>query len=269
MRVVLPARRRPKASHLIWRFAPFGSMAGLSALAAIPPNDAIGYVLAGIFGAGAVVSGRRLLDRQRNRRREIRRWARENAKELRGVALEDRAAAWQMKRIAALQRGVLESWELLPAGYDPFLSDEIFTILGEVENTANLARRRAALRRHLRSMDQGVLAGRLRALALELLGEKGSVLRRSFEGAEGRDHGESEGYNVILESVGAINARIESVESLLGSLRGELLTLGTKPISGSEEPELERIREQVARFNRSLDELTRSVDTNAEELTAR
>lgn len=266
---MLPARRRPKASHLLWRLAPFGSLAGMSVLAAIPPNGVFGYALATIFGAGAVYSGGRMLDRRRNRRLEIRRRARENVKELRRAASEDWAAAGQMRRISALQQGVLESWDLLPAGYEPFLAGEIFTILGEVENTAYLARRRAALRRHLKSMERGVLAGRVRTLVLDLLGEEGSPLRRSFEGAPGRDHGETGGYNVILENVGAMNARIESAESLLRDLRGELLALGTKPVSGSEESGLERIREQVAYFNRGLDEATRSVDTNAEELTAR
>ncbi len=220
------------------------------------------------FGIGALLSGRKLLDREGNRRRDIQRWARENVKELQRVAWEDRASAPQMKRLAALQRGVLEGWALLPAGYDPFLADDIFTILGEVESIAHLARRRAALRRHLKEMERGLLKSRVRGLAADLLGPEEPSMRRAFATALAGRRVELEGYDVILDGIGVINARIESAESLLGNLRGELLALGTKPVSGVDESGLARLRERVAYFRRGLDEVTRGVDTNAEELMA-
>jgi hypothetical protein len=59
-----------------------------------------------------------------------------------------------MKRLADLQDGLLESWDLLPEECKPLLDEDIFTIVGEVEGAARLARRRAALRRHLESVDR-------------------------------------------------------------------------------------------------------------------
>ncbi|MDP8901312.1 MAG: hypothetical protein M3N33_09275, partial [Actinomycetota bacterium] len=110
--------------HLM-RIVPFGSFSGLAALAATGSDPS--YLLAGLFGAGAVFTGKRLLDRRGNARRELSRRARENVKELGRVAREDRLAAPQTKRLAALQAGILESWELLPEAYRPLLDEDIFT----------------------------------------------------------------------------------------------------------------------------------------------
>ena len=95
---------RPLRRRLLTRLAPFGSFAGLGALAAA--SEA--YVLAGLLGLGAVATGRRLLDRRENARKELLARARENRRELVRVAREDRIAAPQMKRLAALQDGLLE-----------------------------------------------------------------------------------------------------------------------------------------------------------------
>src|SRR3712207_7700870 len=86
--------------------------------------------------------------------RSLWRLARENVRELGRVAREDRIAAPQIKRLMGLQEGLLESWELLPEEYRPLLDEDIFTIVGEVEAAMRLARRRAALRRHLESVDR-------------------------------------------------------------------------------------------------------------------
>ena len=143
-------RRSQALSRYLIRFVLFGTLAVLCALAVA--DGAI--FLAGLLGIGAIFTARRLLDRQGNRRRELWRWGRENARELSRVAREDRIAALQMKRLEGLQAGLLESWDLLPEGYRPLLDEDVFTIVGEVEGAARLARRRAALRRHLDSVDR-------------------------------------------------------------------------------------------------------------------
>src|SRR4051812_47336098 len=97
--------------------APFASFAGLSALTAVDGT----YFLAVLFGLGALATGKRLLDRRGNQRRELKRRARENVAELGRVTREDRIAAPQMKSLAALQEGVLESFELLPEEHMPLL----------------------------------------------------------------------------------------------------------------------------------------------------
>src|SRR5215216_3898476 len=155
------------------RLAPFGAFTGLGALAVT--TDA--YFLAGLLGIGAFVTGRRLLDRKGSKRRELWQRARENARELGRVAREDRIAAPQMKRLAALQEGLLESWELLPEEYRPLLDGDIFTIVGEVEGAARLARRRAALRRHLEGMNRREISRRIKGLMKDLADlEEGSPL---------------------------------------------------------------------------------------------
>jgi hypothetical protein len=106
------ARRHERLRQTITRVALFGSLVGLSALTAVDGIDPLTV----LFGIGALVAGKRLLDRRGNQRRELKRRARANAKELDRVAREDRIAASQMKRLAALQEGVLESFELLPEG---------------------------------------------------------------------------------------------------------------------------------------------------------
>jgi hypothetical protein len=256
--------RRRSGSQLLIRLAPFGAFTGFGTLAFI--GDA--YSLAAILGAGALVTGRRLLDRQRNRRKELWRRARENVRELGRVSREDRIAAPQMKRLAALQEGLLESWELWPEEYRPLLDADIFTIVGEVEGAARLARRRAALRRHLDGMDRREISRRIKGLMKDLAElEPGSPLRAPFETAlEGR-RGELASCEEVLNGISMINAQLEGAESLLGNLRAELLAVDTSLSPGSIEPSLVHLKERVAYFRRGLDEVTRRVETLPEPAT--
>ena len=248
-------RRGPR--RILFRLAPFGSMAGLGALAAINGAEP----LAVLFGIGAVVSGWRLLDRRGKARKELRRRARANAAELGRVARIDGIAASQMKRLIALQEGLLESWELLPEEYGPLLLEDLYTVVDEVEAAGHLARRRSALRRHLESVDRRVIVGRIRDLERELEGlEEGSALRASFQAAlEGR-RGELAAHDEVPRAIGMINAQLEGIESLLGNLRGELLALDASPTALSTESKLAGLKQRVAYFRRSLDEVKRSVD---------
>jgi hypothetical protein len=260
-------RSRELSSYLI-RLAPFGAFSGLGALAV---TDGA-YFLAALLGTGAVFSGKRLMDRRGNRRKELRRRARENVRELGRVAREDRIASPQMKRLAPLQEGFLESWELLPEEYRPLLDEDIFTIVGEVEGAVRLARRRAALRRHLESVDRSEISRRIEDLERDLASlEEGSSLRAPFETALESRRGELASYGEILNGISMINAQLEGAESLLSNLRGELLALDTGLSPGSLEPSLVHLKERVAYFRRSLDEVTRSVETlpRAERLPAR
>jgi hypothetical protein len=247
--------RRIQGSLL--RFVPFGSMAGLGVLAA---SDGV-YPLAVLFGAGAVVTGRRLFDRRRNARKELWRRVRTNVGELERVARMDGIAAPQMKRLVGLQEGLLESWELLPEEYGPLLQEDLYTVVDEVEASARLARRRSALRRHLESVDRRAIVARIRDLEGELSGlEEGSPLRVSFEAAlEGR-RGELAAHDQIPRAIGMINAQLEGIESLLGNLRGELLALDASPGALSPESGLVGLKQRVAYFRRSLDEVQRSVN---------
>ena len=253
-------------SRHLTRLVPFGSFSGLTVMAAAAAEPSA--LLVGLFGAGAVFTGKRLLDRRGNARRELSRRARENVKELGRVAREDRLGASQTKRLAALQAGILESWELLPEPYRPLLDEDISTIVGEVGDAARLARRRALLRGHLESLDRRGLSGRIKGLEKDLarLAED-SPLRAPFEAAlEGR-RGELEGYGDILDGISMINAQLESAESLLGNLRGELLAVDT----GSFDTGLQQLKERVAYFRRGLDEVTRSVESlpSTERMAAR
>ncbi len=250
------ARKRP-LSHTLYRMIPFGAFAGLGTMAAA--GDA--YILAGMLGAGAVYTGKRLLDRKENRRRELRTRARENVRELGRVARTDRVAAPQMKSLAALQEGVLESWNLLPEEYGPLLEEDIFTILGEVEDAVRLARRRSALRRHLENVDRRGIRRRIKDLEKDLaaLGPD-SELRAPFEGALQSRREELAGYGDILSGISVINAQLEGVESLLGNLRGELLAIDKGLSPSSIEPGLAQLKERISYFRRSLDEVTRTVD---------
>ena len=244
--------------RLMVRLAPFASFAGIGAFAALEAN----YVLAGLLGIGAVVTGRRLLDRRENARRELLSRVRHNRGELGRVAREDRIAASQMKRLASLQDGLLESWELLPAECRPLLDEDIFTIVGEVEAAAHLARRRAALRRHLESVDRREISGRIEQLQSDLAHlESESPLRTPFESALQGRRGELAGYDDVLGGISMINAQLESAESLLGNLRGELLALDDSLVSGPQDPGLARLKERIAYFRRGLDEVTRRVET--------
>ena len=252
------------------RLAPLGAFTGFGTLAALPPDP--NFFLAGLLGIGAAVSGSRLLDKERNRRKELWRRVRENERELGRVAREDRVAAPQMKRLVSLQKGLLESWELLPEVYRPLLDEDVFSIVGEVESAAHLARRRAALRKHLESVDRREISRRIENLERDLaeLAEN-SPLRAPFESALSGRRGELASCGDILDGISMINAQLEGAESLLGNLRGELLALDTNLSPGSLESGLLHLKERVAYFRRGLDEVTRSVETlpQAERLPAR
>lgn len=248
------------------RLVPFSSMAGLGVLAASGGE----YFLAGLLGIGAAVAGRRLLDRRGRARRELWRQARANVAELGRVGRADGIAAPQMKRLIGLQEGLLESWELLPEEYRPLLLEDLRTVVDEVETSIWLARRRSALRRHLESVDQRVITGRIRELEHELAElEEGSTLRASFESAlEGR-RGELASYEEIPRVIGMINAQLEGIESLLGNLRGELLALDTNLTTLSLESGLVGLKQRISYFRRSLDEVKHSVDHLPERIPAR
>jgi hypothetical protein len=259
------ARRRSRGVYgSLLRLAPLSSMAGLGALT----FSVEAYPLTVLFGIGAAFAGRRLLDRRGNARRELWRRARANAAELMRVARTDGIAAPQMKRLAGLQEGLLESWELVPAEYGPLLLEDLYTVVGEVEASAQLARRRSALRRHLESVDRRAIVRRIRDLEREISDlEEGSALRASFEAAlEGR-RGELEAHEQIPGAIGMINAQLEGIESLLGNLRGELLALDASPTALSPESGLVGLKQRVAYFRRSLDEVKRSVDRLPDEIT--
>ena len=249
------AKRGGGLSRNLTRFVPFGTMAGLGVLAASGGE----YFLALLLGVGATVAGRRLLDRRRNARKELIRQVRANAAELGRVAREEWIAAPQMKRLAALQEGLLESWELLPEEYGPLLMEDLYTVVDEVETAARLARRRSALRRHLESVDRRAITGRILELERDLADiEEGSALRVSFEAAlEGR-RGELAAYDEIPRAIGMINAQLEGIESLLGNLRGELLALDASPTAA--ESGLLELKQRISYFRQSLDEVKRSVD---------
>jgi hypothetical protein len=240
------------------RLAPFGAFTGLGVLEAAQTH----FFLAGLLGVGAFVTGRNLLDRQRNRRKELWRRARENARELGKVAREDRIAAPQMKRLVSLQEGLLESWELLPEEYRPLLDEDVFTIVGEIEGASRLARRRSALRQHLENLDSHGISHRIKNLEKDLAElEENSPLRAPFESAlEGR-RGELASCEDILNGISMINAQLEGAESLLSNLRGELLALDTSLSPGTLDSSLAHLKTRVAYFRRSLDEVTRSVET--------
>jgi hypothetical protein len=245
-------------SGYLIRLAPFGAFTGLGTVALV--TDA--YSLAALLGVGVFFTGRRLLDREGNRRKELWRRARENVRELGRVAREDRIASGQMKRLVGLQEGLLESWELLPEDYGPLLDEDIFTIVGEVEGAARLARRRAALRRHLESVDRREISRRIEGLERDLAElEEGSPLRAPFESALSGRRGELASCGEILNGISMINAQLEGAESLLSNLRGELLALDTSLSPGSLESSLEHLKRRVAYFRRSLDEVTRSIET--------
>ena len=259
------ARRRSSGLRgSLLRFAPLSSMAGLGALTL----SVEAYPLTVLFGVGAILAGRRLLDRQGRARRELWRRARANAAELMRVARMDGIAAPQMKRLVRLQEGLLESWEILPGEYRPLLLEDLYTVVGEVELSAQLARRRSALRRHLESVDRQSIVGRIGELEREISRlEEGSALRASFEAAlEGR-RGELEAHEQIPGAIGMINAQLEGIESLLGNLRGELLALDASPTALSPESGLVGLKQRVAYFRQSLDEVKRSVDRLPDEIT--
>jgi hypothetical protein len=250
-------KRRGGPSRYLYRFAPLGAFAGFGTLAV----SVEAWPLAVVMGFGALFSGRRLLDREGNARKELLGRARENVRELSRVAREDRIAAPQMKRLAALQEGLLQSWETLPEEYGPLLAEDLDTIVDEVETAARLARRRAALRRHLDGVDRRAIIARIRDLEGEIRTiQDDSALRASFEAAlEGR-RGELAACDGMPRAIGAVNAQLESIESMLGNLRGDLLSLDPGLSPYALESGLVSIKERVAYFRRSLDEINRGLD---------
>lgn len=265
-------RRNQRFTNAVIRVAPFGLFSGFGTLAAVNTE----YLVATLLGFGALFTGKRLLDHKGNRRKAIQARARESARKLGRVASRDRIAASQMKRLAGLQEGLLESWELLPEEYGPLLEEDIYTIIGEVEDAARLARRRAALRKHLDGVDRRAVSRRIEGLKRDLAElEPGSALRVPFENALAGRRGELEGYEEALSGISMINAQLEGVESLLGNLRSELLALDTSLAPRSLESGLAHLKERVAYFRRSMDEVARNVDylskpdTVTEELSAK
>jgi hypothetical protein len=252
------ATERPgRLRRAIFRVTPFASFAGLSALTAVDGT----YPLAVLFGIGALVTGKRLLDRRGNQRRELKRRARTNAAELGRVAREDRIAAPQMKRLAALQEGVLESFELLPEEHRPLLIEDLRAVVEEVEASIMLARRRSALRRHLEEVNRRAIVGRVRGLEKELKKfEEGSTLRASFEAALESRRGELALYDEVPQVIGLINAQLEGIESLLGNLRGELLAVDPSTSPLALEPKLVHLKDRVAYYRRSLEEVNRKTE---------
>jgi hypothetical protein len=117
-------------------------------------------------------------------------------------------------------------------------------------------------------VDRRSIVGRIRELEREISSlEEGSALRTSFEAAlEGR-RGELEAHEQIPSAIGMINAQLEGIESLLGNLRGELLALDASPTALSPESGLVGLKQRVAYFRRSLDEVKRSVDRLPDEIT--
>ena len=249
-------RKSQTLSRYLIRFVLFGTLAVLCALAVADGA----FFLAALLGIGAAFTGERLLDRKGSRHRELRRWARENARELGRVTREDRIAAPQMKRLEGLQAGLLESWELLPEGYRPLLDDDIFTIVDEVEGAARLARRRAALRLHLESVDRREISQRIEGLEQDLSElEESSPLRAPLERALSGRRGELASSKDMLDGISMINAQLENTESPLSNLRGELLALDTSLSPGS--LDLAQLKSRVAYFRQSMDEVGRSVET--------
>ena len=251
------AKRHERLRQTFTRVGLFGSLAGLSALSAL---DGV-YPLAVLFGVGALATIKRLLDRRGNQRRELKRWARANAVELGRVAREDRIAAAQTKRLAALQEGVLESFELLPEEHRPLLFEDLRAVVDEVEASVMLARRRSALRRHLEAVDRRAIVGRIRGLEKELKEiEEGSPLRASFEAALESRREELAVYDEIPRAIGLINGQLEGIESLLGNLRGELLAVDPSITPLALESKLVSLKDRVAYFRRSLEEVNRSTE---------
>lgn len=248
--------RRRSSGSIVYRLAPFAAFAGTGAFAAL--GDA--YFLAAVCGTGAFFAGKRLLDREGNARRELRRRSKDNSALLRNVARQDRVAGPQMERLVSLQSSVLESWDIMPEEYRSLLDDDIFTILEEIEEAANLARRRAALRSHIAVMDRGEILKRINSLERDIRGlPEGSALRQTFETTLLGRRAELDGCTEMLDGISLINAQLESAESLLANLRGDFLTLDTSLSSGMAGTGLARLRERVSLFKRSLDEVRQTL----------
>src|SRR5215217_1214806 len=138
--------------------------------------------------------------------------------------------------------------------------------MGEVEGAARLARRRAALRRHLDSVDRLVISRRIEDLEQEVaeLGENSPLrapLETALDGRRGELASGADSGADILEGISMINAQLEGAESLLANLRGELLALDTGLAHGSPDTDLAQLKSRVAYFRQSMDEVTRRVET--------
>ncbi|MGI8649043.1 MAG: hypothetical protein ACR2KW_01500 [Rubrobacter sp.] len=241
----------------LYRFAPFTAFLGAGTLATF---DAA-YFLAAVCGAGAFFAGKRLLDRDGNARRELRRRSKENTALLKDVARRDRVAAPQMERMVALQSSVLESWDIMPEEYRSLLDDDIFTILEEIEGTARLSRRRTALRGHLANTNRGEIVARINSLERDIRGlPEDSTIRQTFETTLAGRRSELENCGEMLDGISLINAQLESAESLLSNLRGDFLTLDTSLSSDMTGAGLARLRERVSLFKRSLYEVRHTLD---------
>jgi hypothetical protein len=251
------AKWHERLQQTITRVGLFVSFAGLSALIAVDGA----YPLAVLFGIGALATAKRLLDRRGNQRRELKRRTQANVAQLNKVAREDRIAASQMKRLAALQKGVLESFELLPEEHRPLLFEDLRAVVDEVEYSVLLARRRSALRRHLEAVDRRVIVKRIRGLEEDLKEiDEDSALRAPFEAALESRRGELTLCHEIPRVIGLINAQLESIESLLAALRGELLAVDPSIIPPALESRLVSLMDRVAYFRSSLEEVNRSTE---------
>jgi hypothetical protein len=117
------------------------------------------------------------------------------------------------------------------------------------------------LRRHLEAAGRRAIMKRIRGLEKELRKiEEDSALRASFEAALESRRGELAVYEEIPQALGLINAQLESIESLLGNLRGELLAVDPSITPLALESGLVSIKHRVAYFRRSLEEVNRSTE---------
>ena len=251
----LAVRKRNLSRRMMVRLAPFGTFAGLGAVVAT--TDA--WLLAVPLGIAALFSGRRLLDRRENARRELLSRVRKTGGIVR-LAREDRdrGVADEARGVAGRALRELGSFCQKSAAD---LDEDIFTIRRRrLEGAARLAaggRDQAAYGsggpafHHQTHKD----CRRIRAPGVD------SPMRAPFESALQGRRGELAGYDDVLGGISMINAQLESAESLLGNLRGELLALDDSLISGPQDPGLARLKERIAYFRRGLDEVTRRVET--------
>ena len=220
--------RKRSGSQILMRLAPFGAFTGFGTLAFI--GDA--YTLAALLGVGAFVTGSGSGPGEDQAQGAVAAGAGQRAGAWQGGARGPGSyAADEAAHLTA--EGLLESWELLPEEYRPLLDGDVSSIVGEVEGTARLARRRAALRRHLESIDRRQISRRIEGLERDLAElEEGSPLRAPFETALSGRRGELASCADILDGISRINAQLEGAESLLGNLRGGAARPRHQPLPG-------------------------------------